>query len=200
MSIIALCGFHGSGKDTLANILVDKFGYTKLSFAGIVKDIVAIIFDWDREMLEGSTTKSRLWRDEIDTWWTNRLNIPKLTPRWVLQHIGTNVFRDNFHKDIWIACIEKKISNLAGIVITDARFENEINTIKNLGGIIIHVKNENSTPYWYDSVMNGYDKPPPNVHPSEYNWIYNKHDYTIENIGTINDLENNIISLLNKNI
>jgi len=199
MSIIALCGFHGAGKDTLANILVEKFGYTKISFAGILKDVVAIIFDWDREMLEGNTTKSRLWREEIDTWWANRLNIPKLTPRWILQHIGTDVLRNHFHKDIWIACIEKKISKLAGVVITDARFENEINTIKNLGGIIIHIRNE-KIPYWYDSVINGYDKPPNNIHPSEYSWIYNKHDYEIENIGTIKDLENKIFSLLNNKL
>jgi hypothetical protein len=199
MSIIALCGFHGSGKDTLGNILVEKFGYTKLSFAGIVKDVVSIIFDWDRKLLEGDTKESRLWREEIDEWWSNRLNIPNLSPRWVLQNVGTDLFRNNFHQDIWVACLEKKISKLAGIVITDIRFENEINTIKKLGGVIIRVKDKN-TPIWFEKVINGSEKPPSNIHPSEYSWIYNSPDYTIENTGTIKDLENKIISLLNKNI
>ena len=196
MSIIALCGFQGSGKDTLANILIEKLGYTKLSFAGIVKDIVAIMFDWDRNMLEGITTESRLWREEIDIWWSNRLNIKNLTPRWILQHIATDVFRDHFHKDIWIACIEKKLFKLNKVVITDARFDNEFNTIKKLGGSIINIKNDKIAPYWYN---NKFDIPN-NIHPSEYSWIYNKPDYIIENNGTIKDLEINISSFLDKKI
>ena len=58
MSLIAICGFQGSGKDTLANILIEK-GYTKVSFAGLLKDVVATIFSWNRDLLEGTTEKSR---------------------------------------------------------------------------------------------------------------------------------------------
>lgn len=191
MSIIAICGFQGSGKDTLANILIKKFGYTKMSFAGCVKDISAIIFGWDREMLEGITEESRKWREQIDEWWAKRLDIPHLTPRWVLQQVGTNVFRDHFHNDIWIASIERKILNLSKVVITDGRFLNEIDAIKKMGGTIIHLKT-NNMPSWYDNVLHGYDKPPSNVHPSEWNWILTKPDFVIENTGTIQDLEDNI--------
>lgn len=194
MSIIAVCGFPGVGKDTLADILVEKFGYTKISFAGIVKDIVSIIFDWDRKMLEGSTVESRKWREEIDPWWSKRLNLPMLSPRWILQQIGTNVFRDNFHQDIWIAALERKIKNFTGVVITDLRFDNEINTIRDLGGLIIHLKN-NNMPEWY---KNG-ESPPDNLHPSNWKWIYSKPDYIIENIGTIKDLEMKIINFLKNN-
>lgn len=55
MSIISLCGFSVAGKDTVAKILVDKYGYEKLSFAGAVKDVLSVLFGWDREMLEGLT-------------------------------------------------------------------------------------------------------------------------------------------------
>ena len=68
MSIIAICGFQGSGKDTLADILVNNYGYTRVSFAGAVKDVAAVIFSWDREMLEGRTKESREKREEIDEW------------------------------------------------------------------------------------------------------------------------------------
>jgi hypothetical protein len=61
------------------------------------------------------------------------------------------------------------------------------------------VKDKN-TPIWFENVINGFEKPPANIHPSEYSWIYNRPDYTIENTSTIKDLENKIISLLNKNI
>ena len=81
MSLIAICGFQGSGKDTLANILIEKYGYTKVSFGGILKDAISIIFNWDRDLLEGTTIKSREWRETVDDWWAKRLDIPNLTPR-----------------------------------------------------------------------------------------------------------------------
>jgi hypothetical protein len=55
MSIIAICGFQGAGKDTLADILVNNYGFIRVSFAGAVKDVASAIFGWDREMLEGRT-------------------------------------------------------------------------------------------------------------------------------------------------
>ena len=100
MTIIAICGFQGAGKDTLANILIEKYGFVKLSFAGSVKDVASCIFGWDREMLEGTTQESRKQREVIDEWWAKRLNIPHLTPRWVLQNFGTDLFRNHFHPEI----------------------------------------------------------------------------------------------------
>jgi len=182
MNIIAICGFQGAGKDTLANILVEKYGYTKLSFAGILKDIVAIIFNWDRKLLEGDTIESRKWREQIDEWWSNRLCIKNLTPRYILQTIGTDVFRNHFHPDIWIASIEKKLSNYNKIVITDCRFPNEIDIIKKYGGKLIHIYRD-KLPEWFinKNIVDG-------LHSSEYSWIKCSIDYTIENNGTIDDL------------
>ena len=53
--IIAICGLQGSGKDTVGHYLINKYSFTKLSFAGVLKDIVGILFGWEREMLEGAT-------------------------------------------------------------------------------------------------------------------------------------------------
>jgi len=126
MKIIAICGFQGSGKDTLANILIKKYGYKKLSFGGTVKDVASIIFNWDRKMLEGDTTESREWRETVDDWWSKKLGINNLTPRYILQQVGTDLFRNNFHKDIWINCLEKKLIDYDKVVITDCRFPNEL--------------------------------------------------------------------------
>ena len=49
--IIGVTGFIGSGKDTVANYLTTFHGFKKLSFAGSLKDAVANVFGWDREML-----------------------------------------------------------------------------------------------------------------------------------------------------
>ena len=52
-SIISISGERGSGKDTIASILVDEYGFQKLAFADSVKDSLSVIFGWDRIMLEG---------------------------------------------------------------------------------------------------------------------------------------------------
>ncbi len=192
MSIIAICGFQGAGKDTLADILIDNYGYTRLSFAGAVKDVASIIFSWDREMLEGRTKEARAKREIIDEWWAKRLNIPHLTPRWVLQNFGTDLFRNNFHKDIWVATVEKKILNMAEnkkVVITDCRFPNEIQTIKNLGGKVIHIY-RGELPIWFYDFKNGKCEPPTNLHSSEWSWIQNtEFDYIINNNSTFDNLK-----------
>ena len=95
--IIGITGLIGSGKDTAADYLCTFHGFKRMSFASALKDAVAIIFNWDRELLEGSTKASREWREQVDEWWAERLNIPHLTPRWVLQQWGTDVARKNFY-------------------------------------------------------------------------------------------------------
>ena len=57
--LIGIVGLIGSGKDTVAERLVQKHGYIKDSFAKSLKDAVAAMFNWNREMLEGDTKSSR---------------------------------------------------------------------------------------------------------------------------------------------
>jgi len=93
-SFIGLCGEKGCGKDTIANFLVDHFDYTKVSFACSVKKIVSELFDWPYELLLGETEESRIWRETMDEWWTLKLNMGRdITPRFILQNIGTDVRR-----------------------------------------------------------------------------------------------------------
>ena len=90
--IVGICGLIGNGKDTAAGFLLDE-GFTQISFAGVLKDIVALIFDWDRELLEGHSDESRIWRETVDKWWANRLDIHDFTPRKALTMIGTDTMR-----------------------------------------------------------------------------------------------------------
>ena len=67
--IVGICGLIGSGKGTVADILVEQ-GFTKVSFADKLKDGVSTIFGWDRSLLEGDTDESRDWREQADEFWT----------------------------------------------------------------------------------------------------------------------------------
>jgi hypothetical protein len=138
--IIGICGLIGAGKDTIADYLVNIHQFRRESFANTLKDAVSAIFGWDRELLEGRTRQSREWREQVDPWWAERLNMPNLTPRWILQHWGTEVVRKSFHDDTWIASLENKIrKSNDDIVISDCRFPNEIAAIKRAGGLVIRV-------------------------------------------------------------
>jgi len=203
--IVGIAGFIGSGKDTIADYLITFKGFKRMSYAGPLKDAVASIFNWDRELLEGMTKYSREWRDAVDPWWAERLQIPHLTPRWVLQQWGTEVGRRAFHDDIWIASIENQLRHAKDdIVISDCRFPNELKSIKRAGGITIRV-NRGANPEWYDAAVqfNRGNKHALellkefNVHASEYSSVGLPYDHYIDNNGSIDDLHRKVDSIIN---
>jgi|TARA_R110000868_G_scaffold220209_2_gene471325 hypothetical protein len=199
--IIGVCGFIGSGKDTIADYLVNIYEFRRESFANSLKDAVAHVFGWDRTMLEGRTKQAREWRERVDPWWAERLKIPKLTPRLMLQLWGTEVCRGGFHDDIWIASLENKLRNSQDdVVISDCRFPNEIKAIKLQGGIVIRVV-RGPEPEWINHAKNymagehntgcylgKHHLDSNNIHASEYAWVNTKFDAVLDNNGTMDDL------------
>jgi hypothetical protein len=200
--IIGFVGFIGSGKDTAADYLVNFHGFRRDSFANTLKDAVANVFGWDRTLLEGRTTQAREWREQVDPWWAERLGMPHLTPRWVLQYWGTEVCRQGFHDDIWIASLENKMRKTTdNIVISDVRFPNEIKAIHNAGGIVVRVK-RGEDPEWYDAAVSMNKGAAGNttwalsknkleklkIHASETAWVGGTIDFNVDNNTTIDDL------------
>lgn len=202
--IIGICGLIGSGKGTVADILVNNHGFTKLSFADSLKDAVSAVFGWERALLEGDTEESRMFREQVDAWWQERLGIIGLTPRMILQQWGTEVCRNNFHNDIWILSLEKKIREIslahaenyteARIVIPDTRFPNEIEMIQRLRGEVWCVK-RGEDPEWL-SKYRSHGTEPVDAHSSEWAWARSDFDHVIGNDGTIDELEQRVRSLL----
>jgi len=208
--IIGFVGFIGSGKDTAADYLVNFHGYRRDSFANTLKDAVACVFGWDRTLLEGRTKEAREWREQVDAWWAERLNMPNLTPRLMLQLWGTEVCRTGFHDDIWIASLENKMRKTGdNIVISDVRFPNEIKAIHNAGGMVVRIK-RGDDPKWYDAAVS-YNKGPDGnatwslskshldklkIHASETAWVGRDIDHTVYNDTTIDALFDQIKNLV----
>ena len=205
--IIGICGFIGSGKDTVADYLVNFHEFRRESFASTLKDAVASVFGWDRTLLEGRTKEAREWREQVDPWWAAKLDMPTLTPRWVLQYWGTEVCRKGFHDDIWIASLENKLRNSRdNIVISDCRFPNEIESLKRAGGNIIWVQ-RGSLPDWYADAVSANQgsnvglnaMKMRKIHASEWAWLGSDFDIVVDNNGSIDDLYKQSASLVVSN-
>ena len=208
--IIGVCGLIGAGKDTIADYLVNIHQFRRESFANTLKDAVSSVFGWDRELLEGRTRHSREWREQVDAWWAERLGMPDLTPRWVLQYWGTEVVRRSFHDDTWIASLENKLRKTTDdVVISDCRFPNEILAIKNAGGVVIRV-HRGPDPDWYafaEAVNRGPERNLEwswaktqlekfNIHASETAWIGTKFDAVLDNNGSTDHLYQQVTHLV----
>lgn len=201
--IIGICGFIGSGKDTAADYLCNSHNFKRESFASTLKDAVANVFGWNRELLEGRTGQSRLWREETDLWWSQRLGM-HITPRFILQNWGTNVLRAHFHDDIWIASLENKLRTAKdNIVISDCRFPNEITGLKAQGAKVVWVQ-RGIIPHWYsiaEQANRGDTKAMAwleneGIHASEYSWAGTHFDQIIDNNGSIENLYSQLKNLV----
>jgi hypothetical protein len=202
--IIALVGFKSSGKNTAALALLPH-GFHTLSFADALKDSLASIFCWDRQLLEGITDESRTWREQVDVWWAEKLGIPHFTPRWAMQNFGTEIMRKHFHNDIWIFNMERRITALGqdtSVILTDARFPNEISLGRRLKAKVVRVK-RGPDPEWMEIARQANAGSAPHIaqmmllkiHPSEFAWIGCPVDQIIENDGSISLLHDRVLSV-----
>ena len=197
--IIGICGLIGSGKDTIADYLIRKHNFQKTSFADKLKDSVSVMFDWDRELLDGKTDESRAWREERDEYWSQETG-EAITPRLVLQLFGTECMRDGFYDGIWVSLTKKKILDNPdkNFVIPDVRFPNEAKMIYGINGQVWRVKRGND-PDWFKEYQT-LNVEPKDVHPSEWAWANTKFTCIFENSSTIDALKNQVQDHLVSNV
>jgi len=146
----------------------------------------------------------------------------KFTPRLLLQIIGTDLFRKQLHPDVWVnslftdyypedasysepekklltAILGNKVTLKSQWIITDMRFPNEYEAVKQRGGITIRVNRYNSTCVCVDDssldCLTPCSRKP--QHESEValdhvtDW-----DYVIDNSGTIEELVEKVRTIL----
>lgn len=231
--IIGISGKIKSGKNTVASIINDLTSkkFEEKMFASSLKDIICILIGCTREQLESQDFKAKELGEEWRRWYGksygNRITpyydneeavktslkfrnlygeitSELLTPRLLLQLIGTDLFRDQLHPQIWANSLMNQYQETEDYVggaghtgyptysypswiITDMRFPNEFTAVKQRGGITIRVNRNNGT--------RAIDV---NPHPSETALDNATFDYEIENDGTIDELIEKIKVILTK--
>jgi hypothetical protein len=199
MRLIGLVGFIGSGKGTFADVLVERHGFVKESFANGVKDATATVFGWDRKMLEGDTDISRIWREKPDAFWSKKFE-KEFSPRLALQLMGTEAGRGVFHEDLWIHSLERRLQEDKDYVIADVRFPNEIKAIQEMGGKVVRIK-RGENPEWYYTALD-YNmrassvKPDDSIHSSEWAWIGSALDAIVDNNCDLEQVPKNVDRML----
>lgn len=122
--IIGLTGYAQSGKDTVAQILVDRFAFTRVAFADPIRDFcyqVNPIVGWVAN--EPIMLKNLVDRDGWDE--AKKSDSVRRT----LQNVGVAA-RDTFGDSFWIVRAFEKVKDAENIVVTDVRFRNEADYIK----------------------------------------------------------------------
>ena len=148
MRIIGLTGKAGSGKDTagavMQSILQEK-GYvcTKLSFAAKLKDACSLFFGWDRERLEYDFDYKEGFK--LDNGAPDpACQMLGMSRREVMQKFGTEAVRNGLHKNAWVYILQLAIfngeyDNYDFGFLTDCRFENELQFVRDMEGVLIRV-------------------------------------------------------------
>jgi hypothetical protein len=222
MKIVGISGQASSGKDTVAQRLVENHGYVQMAMADPIKRFGKEVFGFTDTQLWGPSearnahdmrytfcelrssnvkfgpgfstrglskvcdgnwavsAKALLeygpeWLEEVLPnsddpkkdmellcFWFKTLGhlYPELSPRIMLQHLGTEWGRAAASEDIWVNCLlrnavpvlkghlysqscgidmESLLPSPTGVVVSDIRFKNELNAIKDAGGKLIRI-------------------------------------------------------------
>lgn len=250
--IVGLSGLAGSGKDFVANLLVEKHDFVKIALADPLKRICQEVFDFSDEQLWGPSeernkpdkryftgereggilayedarillTLEKMSNQEERTEPTHEevLEACKiyLTPRFALQSLGTEWGR-NCYPEVWTSYTMRVANKLLsgqgwrysakrgvcqlgvfnesdigpepdGVVISDVRFRNELEAVKNQGGKVVRIKREKPTTLSGSASKHSSEQEQKEILDSEF-------DYVLQNQEDLGALQQEIREMLVK--
>lgn len=146
--IIALSGFARSGKDETAKVLVEKYGFTQVAFADKLREVLYALNPWipaDNIMPLGTNV---LLQDVIASYgWDGYKSSPFGGEiRRLLQRLGTEAGRHTLCDTIWIDAALTGLPEDAKVVVSDARFYNEFDAVRDRGGYVWRIDRDGVGP------------------------------------------------------
>ena len=222
--------FAGKLKQTaslLTGIPVEKFEDQEFKNKELPEewDKFAFYRENTRKPLRVYSSKEEANKD-IEIFKGGKVEILKMTPRLLLQIIGTDCIRDKVHPNAWVNALfadyrscslpdettfidDKEFirKNSSQWIITDMRFPNELEAVKSRGGISIRVNRtlpcgdvqfNGTQEEWEELVKKNKEQSAKFNHPSETALDNAEFDYTIENNSTIEDLIHTVSLILKR--
>jgi hypothetical protein len=151
-------------------------------FAGKLKYIASVLTGYSLDKFEDRDFKA----SNLPPEWNDENGNPT-TVRTFLQKLGTECVRDNLHTNTWVNALFADYwigQGDARWIITDCRFPNEYEAIRQHNGIIIKVtrgiEDDSSLLHESETALDGYT----------FDWI-------IDNSGDLKHLESNVNKFLN---
>jgi len=211
INLIGISGRMGNGKNTVASIInqITNNKFEEKAFAFKLKQIASILTGIEVSKFEDQEFKKTNLGEE----WSSPIlgedwQDVSMTVRELLQKLGTDCLRDNLHPNVHINALfsDYKYENEESTylnpyptieypnwLITDLRFPNEFQAIKDRGGICVRV-NRFETQTFYTQRVSFPDGIP--IHESERALDDYPFDYEINNKGSIEELIEEVKKML----
>lgn len=165
MELVAFSGYARSGKDTAADAL-SGLGFQRVAFADKLRDF---LYALNPIVMGFGTVENYRLRDIIDKYgwdgYKNTIHVREIRP--LLQRLGTECGRDILGQNTWVNAALDNLDPDGKYVVTDCRFVNEADAVRDRGGKIYRIERKGVGPA--------------NDHPSETSldgylfdeWIFN---------------------------
>lgn len=146
-TLIALGGYLRSGKDEVAGILEEEFGFVRIGFSNALHEAMLAVDPWvhvreGHALAHGCTAGWQQYSDLIDeVGYIEAKTVPEV--RRLLQALGTefgrNMVGENIWSDITAATIEKHLQAGRSVALTGVRFPNEVQMVGSFAGVTVWV-------------------------------------------------------------
>lgn len=150
--IYGITGLKGAGKDTAGKAIMaylNDAGVVQVNFADPLKAACAEVFGLSHNQMYGDQAVKEA---VLPTW-------PHMSPRQILQKVGTECFRDNF-PGVWIEAFKRTVTGRTeNIVCTDFRFADEAAALREMGAVLIRVVRPGLVPDGHRSEARAGDLP-----------------------------------------
>lgn len=175
-NVVGLTGVAQAGKDTAAQVLIEKHGFRRIAFADVLRKML-----YQLNPIIDNTEAYRL-RTLVDMLGWEKAKTFSGEVRTLLQRLGTEAGREILGENIWVNTALRDVKRGEKIVITDIRFDNEARAIHNMEGLVIKIHRPG-----FGSV---------NGHASEQGVKQTNVDAFLPNDGTLAQLHDSIEKLV----
>jgi hypothetical protein len=179
--LIGVTGDKRAGKDTVAKLLCEHYGYMRYALADPMRDALLALDPYvGHDAFNDVGVRLSEAFDTFGGWEGLKASQYALEVRRLQERFGTEAGRDVHGNGLWINALVKRMNGdgmypyAADVVVPDVRFDNEADWVHDVGGVVIKVTRPGTTQTGHASSAG--------IHPTSV-------DYHIRNDGSVLDLK-----------